>query len=274
MTTHPYAPTGTGPASASTRRPRAGLRNMVPETRRVAWAVVALLGWGTPAAAQDGRVFIDINGGLQATSTDFTDNVAFTAFVEEGDFDATYAVATGVIVDVGGGVALGRGLALGVGYSRFNQSGEARVDARIPHPFFFDRDRSIAGSAANLIRTETAVHLQLRWFAPLGGRFSVGFFGGPTFFTVTQGLVTAVDFSQSYPFNEASFTSAATGEDSASAVGYNVGADVGFFFSRSVGVGVLARWSRASVDVGTEAEGRVPVAGGGLHAGGGLRLRF
>ena len=255
----------------TTRPPRIATSATTSGARRVAWVAVAaaLLGSGAPAFAQDGRVFIDINGGTQATSTGFTDNVAFTAFVEEGDFDATYDIATGVIVDVGGGVALGRGLALGVGYSRFSRNDDAGVDARVPHPFFFNRDRSIAGSVTNLTRTETAVQLQLRWFAPLRGRVSVGFFGGPTFFAVTQELVTAVDFSQSYPFNEASFTSASTGKDSASAVGYHVGADVGFFFSRSVSVGVLARWSRASVDLVSEDDGLVSIA-----AGGGLRLRF
>jgi hypothetical protein len=150
----------------------------------------------------------------------------------------------------------------------------ASVDARIPHPFFFDRDRSIAGAAANLARTETAVHVQLRWFAPLGGRVSVSLFGGPTFFRVTQGLVTTVDFSQSYPFDDASFTSASTGDRSGSALGYNVGADAGFFFSRNIGVGVLARFARASVDLVSEATGLVSIDSGGFHAGGGLRLRF
>jgi hypothetical protein len=237
-------------------------------------ALVAVLVSAGEAAAQDGRVFIDINGGTQATSTDFTDNVVFTEFVEEGDFDATYGIDSGLVVDISGGVAVGRRLAVGVGYSRFDKRNGASVDARIPHPFFFDRDRSIAGAAANLARTETAVHVQLRWFAPLGGRVSLSLFGGPTFFRVTQGLVTTVDFSQSYPFDDASFTSASTGDRSESALGYNVGVDAGFFFSRYIGVGVLARFARASVDLVSEDTGLVSIDTGGFHAGGGLRLRF
>ena len=252
------------------------LRTMMAWTRRAvgpATVAIALVS-ATPSTAQDGRVFIDVNGGLQATSTDFVDNVLFTEFVEEGDFDATYAIDTGVIVDVSGGVALGRGLALGAGYSRFNRQNDASIDARIPHPFFFNRDRTIVGSSANLTHEETAVHVQLRWFAPLRGRVSLALFGGPTFFNLRQGLVTTVDFSQSYPFNEASFTSAATGSDSASAVGYNVGADVSVFFSRFVGVGVLARYTRCTVDLVSQDEGLVSIDAGGFHAGGGLRLRF
>ena len=242
----------------------------------MAWVAVAaaLLGPGTPAAAQDGRVYVDINGGIQATTTDFADNVVFTEFVEQGDFDATYAIDPGVIIDIDAGVRLPLSLGIGVGFSRFDTSNDAGVDARIPHPFFFDRARSIAGSATNLTRTETAVHVQLRWFTPLRGRGSLSFFGGSTFFCVTQDLVTTVGFAQTYPFDVASFTSASTATRSGSAVGYNVGADVGFFFSRNVGVGALVRLSGASVDLVSQDSGRVSIDLGGLHAGGGLRLRF
>ena len=66
-------------------------------TQRVAWIAVAtaLLAWASPATAQDSRVFISVNGGSQLTSTDFADNVVFTEFVEEGDFDAIYGIEAG-----------------------------------------------------------------------------------------------------------------------------------------------------------------------------------
>ncbi|MDP7692080.1 MAG: hypothetical protein QGG89_09605 [Vicinamibacterales bacterium] len=239
-----------------------------------AMAVATLLGSATPAGAQDGRVFIHVNGGAQATSTDFSDNVVFTEFVEEGDFDATYAIDNGVIFDVGGGFVLGRDFALAVAYTRFNRDDDGSVDARIPHPFFFNRDRAIAGSAANLGRTEHGMHLQVRWFAPVPGPFEVVVFGGPTFFNVRQDLVTSVGFSHSFPFNEASFTTASIARRSDSAVGYNVGADVSYFFSPHIGVGGLARFTRGSVDLASEDSGLVSTDAGGFHTGGGLRLRF
>ncbi len=115
---------------------------------------VAVLGLAvTVAAQQDGRVFIHVNGGLQTTSTDFADNIVFTEFVEDGDLDATYGIDSGVIIDIGGGVRLPGNLGVGVGLSRFLKSNDASVDARIPHPFFFDRHRAISGSAAGLTRT-------------------------------------------------------------------------------------------------------------------------
>ena len=91
-----------------------------------------------PATAQpDGRLFIDINGGLQVTSTDFTDNIVITEFVEDGDLDATYGIDSGVILDIGGGVRLPGNLGVGVGFSRFDRRNDARVDARIPQPVLF-----------------------------------------------------------------------------------------------------------------------------------------
>ena len=260
----------------TTHDPQTVIFAATSSTRRVAWIAVAtaLLAWASPATAQDSRVFISVNGGSQVTSTDFADNVVFTEFVEEGDSNAAYDIDSGAIFDIGGGVRLPFNLGIGGGVSRFDKNNDASVNARIPHPFFFDRDRSIAGSAAGLTRTETSVYLQVRWFAPIPDAVELSVFGGPTYFSVTQGLVTAVEFSQIYPFDVATFTAVASGTQTESAVGYNVGADVGFFFSRYVGIGALARFSRASLDLVSEDSGRISVDVGGLHVGGGLRLRF
>ena len=238
-------------------------------------AVVAgLLASSADVAAQTPRVFIDLNGGTQASTTDFADNVAFIEFVEEGDLTARHTIDTGLIVDASGGVVLGKGLAIGVGFTQFERRHDASVDARVPHPFFFDQSRSVSGAARDLTRQERAVHLQLRWFAPLPGPIQLALFAGPSFFSVEQDLVTAVSVTQSFPFDSASFDAAASRRHSKSETGYHVGADVAVFFSRYVGVGGLVRLSRASVDFTSEDGGRVPVDVGGVQVGGGLRVRF
>ena len=78
---------------------------------RMAWGAamigVSVLGSAvTVAAQQDGRVFISVNGGLQASSTDFTDNIVFTEFLEEGDLDTAYSIDSGAVIDIGGGFKL------------------------------------------------------------------------------------------------------------------------------------------------------------------------
>ena len=237
--------------------------------------VCTVLGSVRTSAAQgagETRGFVTINGGYQLTSTGFSDNVVFTLNVEEGDFDAGYRVDTGAVFDVSGGVRVSQNLAIGVGVSRFSRVDDASVTARIPHPFFFDQHRPISGSAVGLQRQEIAVHAQALWIVPVNNRFDLALFGGPTFVTVTQDLLTKVRFTESYPFDTATFTGVATRKQSASGVGFNVGVDVAFYFSQHVGVGWLARFSRATIDLALDST--VEVNAGGLHTGGGLRLRF
>ena len=98
--------------------------------------------------------------------------------------------------------------------------------------------------------------------------------GGPTFFNLQQDLVTTIGYDHVYPYDEASFASASTTPASASAVGFNAGIDIGFFFSEVVGVGAIIRYSGGAVELPGEGESMVPVDAGGFNVGGGLRLRF
>lgn len=232
----------------------------------------ALLGSAASAAAQS-RAMVTINGAYQATPVDFTDNVAFTKFVEDGDLDASYTRQTGPVIDGGVAVHVWRNLGIGVAVSAYSKAGAASVDARIPHPFFFNRDRSVSGAAAGLTSKETAVHLQAVVTIPVSPAIDVSVFGGPTWFNVTQDLVTDVSFTQTYPFNSATFSGATTAQQSGSAIGFNAGIDAAFYFSTHVGVGVMARFSQAAIDL-PRAGGLVSVDAGGLQTGGGLRIRF
>ena len=225
------------------------------------------------AGAQTGG-WISFNGATQATATRFNDNVGFIEFHEDADFNADYDVGTGMVFDGGGGVRLANGLGFGVAVSRFERLDPVSIDARIPHPFFFTRPRSLTGSEPDLTRLETAVHVEVRWFERVGDTVELAVFGGPTLFNVQQDLVTAIGYDHAYPYNEANLASASTMPVSASAIGFHAGADIGFFFSEAVGLGALIRYSGGSVDLPGEGGRMVPVDAGGFHVGGGLRLRF
>ena len=256
---------------------------------RVAGAVVVLL-LAAPAAAQvsegAGRGFIAINGGLQPSTSDFSDTVVFAASggvytervsgaaaQEPASFTNTSSIDAGTLFDVSGGVRLWRTLGIGVGVSRAALDVETTIAAQVPHVFVFDRDRSIAGTAP-LTREETAVHVQVRAVLPVSEAFTVSVFGGPTFFTVTQDLVSDVEFIHSYPYDTATFSAATTVSAQESKVGFNVGADVAYYFSSHVGVGWLTRYSGATIELPSANDGTVSITAGGLHTVGGLRLRF
>ena len=69
---------------------------------------------------------------------------------------------------------------ISVGVVGFSAMGKAdgTVSAKIPHPFFFSRDRSVSGAVTGLTRDELAVHLQATVIAPIGTRAQVMLFGG------------------------------------------------------------------------------------------------
>jgi hypothetical protein len=112
------------------------------------------------------------------------------------------------------------------------------------------------------------------WMIPVSRRFELGIFGGPSYFWVTREFVKEVQFSQSFPFDTATFTGVVVENASANQLGWHAGADVTWLFTREVGIGGLVRYTQASVDFSTPAGGSVSVDAGGLQIGAGLRVRF
>jgi hypothetical protein len=109
---------------------------------------------------------------------------------------------------------------------------------------------------------------------PVSERLQVTGFGGPSVFHVTQGIVTDFSYSDSYPYDEAAFRNGVAETRKASRIGFNLGADVGFFFARQLGVGFSAQFAGATVPLKSASGGTVDVKAGGLQLAGGLRLRL
>jgi opacity protein-like surface antigen len=99
-------------------------------------------------------------------------------------------------------------------------------------------------------------------------------FGGPSMFRVKQDVVNDFNFTDSYPFDEATFTGGVTNTVSKSKIGFNVGADVSYFFTPQLGVGGTAQYSGTNLDITSAGGDTVDIRAGGFQAGGGVRLRF
>jgi hypothetical protein len=218
------------------------------------------------------RVFISLNGLYQVTSHDFDDSATIRVNAENGRLDTDYDVGGAPAFDVSGGVVVWRNLAVGVGLTRVSTSTLTMIDAQVPHPFFFNQPRSVTGEFEG-DRSELAVHIQAKWLVPVSDRLIVTVFGGPSFFQVEQSIVDDFDYTESYPFDTATFSRAIVDEQSESTMGFNVGGDVAYFFSNQVGVGGIVQYSDATVEMALPA-GTADVKAGGLQVGGGLRLRF
>ena len=233
----------------------------------------------SPALAQTGaaRGALSINGGLQTATSGFSDSVRFDRALfgpEQGTLDTRYPSSDDALFDLGGSVRVWRDLSVGANVSWLTRETDADVAGQLPHPFWFDRPRSVSGTATGLARTETAVHVQALWVIPVGRSFAVTVFGGPTWFNAAQDLVMDITFDQAYPFDAATYSGANIGEGSASAIGAHAGADVAYYFSDRIGVGGMVRFSRGSVEFDSADGGTLASNVGGVHTSGGLRIRF
>ena len=225
----------------------------------------------TPVPPGGFKAFVVLDGGYQATKTEFVNGATVKTDLEDRRFDATSSVKAGPVVNVAVG-AIARQLGFGVGITRFSRSTPTTLTGSIPHPFFFNQPRTVTGNVDGLKREELAVHVQVRGILPVGARCQVMLFGGPSFFRVKQDNVTDFTYTQSYPYDQAQFSSAQTDKVNKSAAGFNAGGDVAFFFARQIGVGVSATFSRAEVDAPAAAGGKIKA--GGVQIGAGLRIRF
>jgi hypothetical protein len=114
--------------------------------------------------------------------------------------------------------------------------------------------------------------------------FRLRAFGGPSYVHVAQDSVTELTYNQFYfvhaPTNVAELTEYEFTRQDGSGWGFHTGADASVFFSRIVGVGGFAQFSRAGVDLeNTVATSlgqrlRITVRAGGVQVGGGVRFKF
>jgi hypothetical protein len=245
--------------------------------RVIVGIAILLLASASPALAQGtwpGRVVISVNGGVQSSARTFDDRITRPLYLEEATFDIDYATESELFFDGGAIVRLWGNLGAGVAVSRYTDDTAATVEGNLPHPFHFNQPRSIEGETPELRRRETATHLQVAWMAAPTERVRFVVSGGPSWIQAEQGVVTEVRYTEAFPFDEATFSSVDRVIEKETAVGFNVGVDVIWAFSRNVGVGGLLRFSRATANI-APAEGRsIELELGGLQAGGGIRILF
>lgn len=222
------------------------------------------------------RVYISINGAFQTAGEDFGETVTFVENAENGTFSTDYDVKSGPAINFSAGALVWRNLAVGVGVTRFSKSTPIQLTASVPHPFFFNRARQVTGDVGGLKREELAVHVQARAMFTPKRSIEAMVFGGPSFFSVKQGIVNDFEITETYPYDSATFSRGVSTTADESKVGFNVGADVGYFFTRQVGVGGTIQWAGTTIEVpGSGANSpSFDVKVGGLQAGAGLRLRF
>jgi hypothetical protein len=245
--------------------------------------VIAALGFAIsfaatarPAAAQTRawpeRIWFSVSGGVQPTVNSFDDAFDLPLNAETGKVSVAYPVKTGAILAAAGGVRVWKQLTLGLGVTRYNRGRDAAIDALLPHPFFDNQFRKVHGTTP-VTRTETGTHLLIGWMLPLTDRVRVLISAGPSALNVRQTFVAGVEFSETYPYDTATFTRATTTNATARAAGFNAGADAFWMFSHHVGAGGLLQMTRSRVDLRNGSR-TITVDAGGAQVGAGLRVVF
>ncbi len=232
---------------------------------------------GAGASTPAKRWSLAAGGGSASTGDQPSGNHTFDNDLfgsEAGEFSTDYQGGDASAQELTVGYRVRGAFAIGITWSSTSIDDRAAVEARLPHPFLFDRHREVSGSATSLSRDETALHLSLRWVAADREKMEFGLFAGPSSFDLDYELVSAVRFDQIYPFDTATWAGVEQQSASGSATGFHVGMDLAWYFNDTVGIGAVARWSDATVDLDAPDGTALTADAGGTHLGLDLRFRF
>ena len=223
--------------------------------------------------AWKGRGFAVVSAGAQLAAPGYTSSSVFTVHAEDATLDADATIGVGPVFGARGGVRVWKNLALGGGVELVRTSQSLSVSGRLPHPFQFDQYREVEGTADGLDRVEAMVAFEVSWLVALSRRLDMFVFGGPAYISVTQDMATRIQFTESYPYDTATFTGIETASVSGGGVGVTGGVDVSYLLSKHVGVGGELRYSYATTTL-TPSEQPSTVALGGLQVAVGARILF
>jgi hypothetical protein len=227
-----------------------------------------------PMALERSRAALYVNGAIGTSRLEFVDARRFELFREEASIDTRYNDGQGRGVEVGGLFLLKDPLGVSASVELFRNDRQAAFEAFLPHPFFFDRFRELAGSRSNLSHEEAAVHLDAVFSTRWGEGFFLDISAGPSLFlTRTEVLVDPL-YAEVFPFDVVVPQGAEYRVLEDRPVGFNVGARATYRVAGPIGVDFGVRFSRARVKV-LPSEGRnVEFDAGGFRASAGLSWLF
>jgi hypothetical protein len=224
------------------------------------------------------RGYINVGWGVESGTSDMTDSRTQIIYEETATVNSISNFTSGSLFDVGVGLRVWRNLTVGAAFHQEQNDTEGRLTGSIPSPVFFNRPRTLDEAVPGLDRKESAVHVQLGWVIPIGSKFDVMVYGGPSFFRLEQEAVSDVDFTEP----GGSFTTVGADEEltirKKSQTGYNAGLDATYIVwsndSMRIGAGGFVRFTQAEMDVEMLSGTGVPTKAGGVQFGFGARLRF
>ena len=131
----------------------------------------------------------------------------FVENAENGTFSTDYDVKSGPALNISAGAA---GLAQHRRWRRRHALLEDHADRLDAHRCRTRSSsiapRSVSGDVGGLEREELAVHVQARAMFTPKPNIQAMVFGGPSFFSVKQGIVNDFEITEAYPYDTATFS--------------------------------------------------------------------
>ena len=223
----------------------------------------------------DQKGYVNLYLAGQAGTDSVDSESTFRIYDEFASVDFRQEHGGGFAFLVGGGARVWRNLVIGGSLTRVSSDQTVEGSAQIPHPLVYSQPRTATVAAEGYKHAETAFHVHAKWMIPVGDRFDVGVFGGPSFVSISHDFaalpVTVTEGS--FPYSSVTVSDPRLISKSKMAVGVNIGADATYRVTTQVGVGGFLMYSGANADIKVEDVSR-QVSGGGVLLGAGVRVSF
>jgi hypothetical protein len=221
------------------------------------------------------RGYLSVNGFYETGVSGFTQTQSWPSFAETATVNVEFPAKSAAGFDIGGGYRVWRNMAAGLAVTAVNRTTTTSVTGSLPSPIYLNRPVTLTGGF-DAKNSQVGIHLQVAWVIPVSPKMNLTLFGGPSIFMVKQTIVQpqGISLSSGYPFDSGAISTANTTDASKTAIGFGAGADVAYFFTRTVGVGGFLRYARAAVSFPVTGQPSVDTDAGGLQVGAGLRVRF
>jgi hypothetical protein len=195
-------------------------------------------------------------------------------YLETAELEARYEAGPGPALEAALGVRVLPRFGVRAAFGWSQRDTNARFVAHTPHPFHFERPRSLEGEASGLQYRELATYFDVEW-RPLVGRVELAVFGGVCLVRVEADYVERVEYDEEYPYDEVSFRRTVTGRAQPdAAVGWSAGAAVSHALGPRLRLAVEARYTQAQVELDLTGGEPAPVDAGGLKLIAALRVGF
>ena len=212
------------------------------------------------AAAKGPRGMLAI-GGSMFPSVNLTVGGTKSINAESAPYSTALQSKSAFGLSASAGVAVWRRLGVKAGFSTYSAPVEGAFQASVPHPFYFNKPRTLSGETTGLTRQESAIDLHVATLLSAGKRVTLMVSAGPTFLRLEQGVATDFGYRDTYPYDSATLASVSTGTVTSSKNTIGGTLTLGFFLTKSVGVAAGVHFASANVPIETGANTSVKIGG-------------